>query len=247
MKPIATLAQNVRILTVAVVLGGIATLPVASADDFDPKVVDTSFASAYIPDGFDTNDQSQMVGEGFFPNSCYRPSMVEVAVDHTARKIYVQPSAYKYDGVCLQMIIPFEREINFGLLKAGGYEVVQTKTRTTMGMINVRVAPSSNADDYLYAPISQAYFDQSTGKKMVRLTGTFTNSCARLVDTMVAVQPKVIVVQPISELVENQNCRSGEFPFVKDVEVPSTAKAGRYLLHVRSLNGNAINSLVDLF
>lgn len=240
MKPIATLALVVLAVTSA--FGSQSAL----ADDFDPKVVDTSFATAYIPEGFDTNDHSQMVGEGFFPNSCYRPSMVDVAVDHSLKKIYVQPSAYKYDGICLQMIVPFERVIDFGLLKAGAYEVVQTKSRTTMGLVNVRVAPSSNADDYLYAPISQAYFDQSSGRKMVRLTGSFTNSCARLVDTLAIVQPKVIVVQPISELVDNGNCKTGEFPFYKDVEVTNT-KAGRYLLHVRSLNGNSINSLVDVF
>jgi hypothetical protein len=109
----------------------------------------------------------------------------------------------------------------------------------------VRQSTTDNTDDYLYAPISQAYYSQSKTGRTIILTGEFSNSCMTLTSVKVDIQPEVIVLQPISDMANRANCTAGQFPFSKTVDI-NAAKPGRYLLHVRSLNGNAVNSLIDV-
>ena len=65
-----------------------------------------------MPDGFVSNDTAQIVGEGMFSNSCYRHAETTVRVDHVNKTIHVGPVAYKYNGYCLQVILPFDRVVD---------------------------------------------------------------------------------------------------------------------------------------
>jgi hypothetical protein len=221
----------------------------ALAADLGPELIEAQYHTGYTPDGFDTNDSAQVVAEGLFPNTCFRPATPLVRVDHEKKTVTVDSKAYYYEGFCLQMLVPYDQTLDLGLLKAGKYDVIQKvrqgELAPSLGELNVRVATNSSADDFLYAPISQAFFESKDGKKSVRVTGEFTNSCLELVDVMINVQTKVVVLQPISEL-KTENCRTGKFPFERTVELPADMKAGRYLIHVRSLNGKAVNTLVDV-
>src|ERR1035437_9052314 len=67
---------------------------------FSPSIVQVGYHTGYLPDGFDTNDNVQVIGEGLFSNSCYRPGPVQVNVDQTAKTITLTPKAYFYDGMC---------------------------------------------------------------------------------------------------------------------------------------------------
>lgn len=217
------------------------------AMEYTPVVVESGFHTGYIPEGFDSNDSVQIVGEGLFRDSCYKPGSVRVDVDHEMRRVTLSPTAYQYEGVCLQMLIPYDQALDIGFLKAGNYEVVQKTlgTETFLGDVQVRVATNAAPDDYLYAPVHQAYFEnKSVGRATVKLAGEFTNSCMKLADVIVSVQPKVIVLQPISQIEERVGCREGKFTYEREVQI-TNLKPGRYLLHVRSLNGKAINTLVD--
>lgn len=219
------------------------------AAEFNPPVVaEAGFHTGYLPDGFDTNDFVQVVGEGVFRNSCYRPAAVQVDVDHVGKKIMLRPYAYQYDGFCLQVLVPYDQTLDVGFLKRGTYQVVQKAmgAETVLGDVKVRMATNALPDDYLYAPISQAYFENRPGKgATVKLAGAFTNSCMKLADVRVSVQPKVLVLQPVSDLDDRDDCVEGSFPFEREVRI-GNLKEGRYLLHVRSLNGKAVNTLVDV-
>jgi hypothetical protein len=224
------------------------SLSAVASDPTLPKVVESGFGVGYIPDGFDSNDNVQIVGEGVYRSTCYKPSAVRVTVDEELKQIKVKPTAYYYEGFCLQMLVPFNQVIDLGLLKVGKYSVVQEESSdepARLGSLRVKAATHSTPDDFLYAPVSQAYLDRSGAKARIKISGEFTNSCMRLVDTAVRVQPNVLVVQPISELQDRSDCREGKFPFERVQEVDGVP-SGRYLLHVRSLNGRAINNLVDL-
>lgn len=219
--------------------------------EFEPTVVQAGYHTGYIPEGFDTNDNIQVVGEGMFPNTCYKPATPKVDVNHDLRTITIQPQAYQYGGFCLQVLLPWDQEINLGLLKAGRYQIVQKGLNGAaqgIGEVNVRTATNATADDFLYAPITQAYYEKKGDKNLIKLTGVFSNSCMKVVDVMVSVQSKVIVVQPISELQEptaTRKCEEGYFPFERQVELRHV-NAGRYLLHVRSLNAKTVNNLIDV-
>ncbi len=218
----------------------------AQADD-SVEMVEYGYHTSYIPGGFDSNDNAQIVGEGIYPDTCYRPASPMVKTDPVTREVRVAPYAYHYNGICLKMLVPFDQTLDLGILPAGTFKIKQEQRGRDleMGTIKVGVAASSDADDFLYAPVSQAYAETANGKTKIRVTGSFTDSCMKLTDLIASVEPKVLVVQPIAEREGRADCTSGNFPFDRTVELNGVSR-GRYLLHVRSLNGKAFNHLVDL-
>lgn len=219
---------------------------VASATLPDPKTVKAEFHTGYVPDGFDTNDNVEIVGEGTFTDSCFRPATPKVEVNSEDKTVTVYAEAYKYSGVmCLQMLVPYHQVLDLGLMKAGQYNVIRGEDMNSLGSLKVRIASNSDPDDYPYAPVSQAYYEKVEGVNQVKLSGTFTNSCMDLEEIRVDVQPKVIVLQPIARMMEGENCVEGQFPFEENAVLPEMP-AGRYLLHVRSLNARSVNNLVDV-
>jgi hypothetical protein len=210
-----------------------------------PARVPTSFSKLYAPGGFDSNDHVQIVGEGMFRNTCYRHADTTVRLDEASKRIYLGPVAYEYGGLCLQLILPFERVLDVGILSPGKWEVFQGSEEKKLGEVSIRPATTDSADDFLYAPVSQAFLQQKGSVTEVLLSGEFSNDCLSVEQVRTTIEANVIVLQPISKIENRNNCKNGKFAFAKTV-VLKNVTAGRYLLHVRSLNGNAINSLVNV-
>jgi hypothetical protein len=227
-----------------VLAASVLTLPCLAIAQEEPRPVEVPLERAYIPRGFDANDQAQMVVEGWFRDSCYRFGTAQIKVDYTNKTIKVRPIALLYGGICLDVMVPFQKTIDLGMLPPGRYSVSQTNGGS-LGEVTVSPSMTNEPDDYLYASVSQAYLDVKNGGERIVLAGEYSNTCMRMVDIKVTVEPSVIVVQPITKLIAGDNCRRGRFPFEEVVNI-RVLRAGRYLLHVRSMNGNAINSLVDI-
>jgi hypothetical protein len=211
----------------------------------EPTKVGAIYSHMYAPGGFDSNDHIQIVGEGVFRNTCYRPAVTKVQVNEATRQILVGPAAYEYSGFCLQVLLPFNRVIDVGILKPGRWEVLQGPQAERLGDLNVRAAITENPDDFLYAPISQAFFQQRGTSAEVLISGEFQSSCMKLEDVKVTIEPEVLVLQPIARMETSQPCSDGKFPFNKKVTV-KILPAGRYLLHVRSMNSNSVNTLFEM-
>jgi len=216
----------------------------ASADS-DPVMTGINFNRAYVPNGFDSNDQVEIVGAGIFSNSCYRYAETKVDVDQVDKTITLTPSAYMYTGYCLQVLMPFDHSINLGLLKEGTYKVKEALNPEVLGSINVRAATKPEADDYLYAPITQAFFKSQGSSNLVQLSGEFPLSCMKIKNVLFDKQPDVLVVQPIVELDHSVPCKDGKFHFENLSDVGPLTK-GNYLLHVRSMNGKSVNTVVTV-
>lgn len=212
-----------------------------------PSKVGALFNKMYVPGGFDSNDHIQFVGEGHFRNSCYRPAPEAVRIDQESQVISVGPVAYEYSGFCLQVILPFQRVVDVGILKPGKWTVLETDGTSTLELGEISIAPalSNSPDNSLYAPVSQAFFKQTGKLSRFSVTGNFPNSCMKLVEVKATLEKDVIVLQPFAELDLKPNCSAGAYGFSKDVTIPEIPP-GRYLLHVRSMNGNAINNLIDV-
>ena len=147
----------------------------ASAETNQPPVLQPyGLTTSYVPIGFDDNDNIQVTVDGYFSNSCYKVG--PTAVKFAAPNIIVQQYAYKYSGMCLQIIVPFHQTVNLGILKSGTYHIVDGSSGTRLGALPVTVAKSSSADDYLYAPVSDAFLTFSNGKPSVTISGVFTDS-----------------------------------------------------------------------
>jgi hypothetical protein len=207
-----------------------------------PETVSVAFEKIYVPLGFDSNDNIQMVGEGVFENSCYRPAPTAVTVDVEKKTVHLEPKAYHYGGLCLQVLLPFNRQIDVGILGAGLWTVTQGASNVKVGEINVAVALTKNADDFIYAPVSQAFFNQANGKNEVVMSLELPCDGLPVENVKVSVQKDVLVLQPIMKNDGRSGCARAFLPVQKTVDV-GAVPPGRYLLHVRSMNGTAINSL----
>lgn len=234
-----------KLISLVLIVISYSLLTVTAFADNNPVVVPARFSKVYVPDGFDDNDNVQIVGEGMFSNSCYRYASTEVSVDHNNKKIRLTPTAYKYSGMCLMVIMPFDRALDLGILKKGTYSIVQGQEERQIGHITIHAAIKPEADDYMYAPITQAFFKSDGITNHVFLTGNFPLSCMKLKEVKTHVQSDVFVLQPIVEIDKSVPCAEGEYPFETSVNA-GALKQGRYLIHVRSMNGKSINSLVDV-
>lgn len=224
------------------------SVSLASASTFvesAPKKVGVSFRKIYVPEGFDDNDNVQFVGEGVFSSGCYRYAETVVTVDQVAKVVRIAPAAYKYDGMCMMVILPFETPVDVGILKAGTYKVVQSIDNKELGRIHVRASISQAPDDFIYAPVSQAFFQSKNSENKIYITGSFPLSCMKLKEVRTGVQSRALVIQPIAELDNSVPCVEGKYDFETVSEI-GYVKSGRYLLHVRSMNGKAVNNLVDI-
>ncbi|MCB9255063.1 MAG: hypothetical protein H6617_10315 [Bdellovibrionaceae bacterium] len=217
------------------------------ADDADKPVLQAvSAAKAFIPVGFDDNDQSQLVIAGRFPNTCYQVGPYDVKVDEADHTITVTQFAYVYSGVCLRMLVPYTQTVDLGMLEKGNYQVIDGDSAVPLGKLEIHKATQigPGTDDYIYAPVEDAFveIDKNTGKKVAVLHGAFSNSCMSFDKTEVHAYPEVVIVQPVVRFEEQPNCQAGHFAFKKTVELDKVGD-GAFLLHVRSMNGKAINKV----
>jgi hypothetical protein len=95
-------------------------LPIARADGSHDQMI--SMNDAYIPNNFDTSSDAFVVVNGMFPNSCYR--FKEAKVDHISPTLHeVRAYATVTEGLCLMVLVPFQKEVQLGKLVAGDHAI----------------------------------------------------------------------------------------------------------------------------
>jgi hypothetical protein len=194
----------------------------------------------YVPVGFDDNDEIQVVVEGKFPDTCYRVAFNEVDVDAATNVVRVRQWARKFPGICLPVILPFTAEARVGQLPRGEYSVQANGVDAEQLAVSFGVRPGP--DEFLYAPIERARVEaKADGTLRGIIEGRFTNTCMKLDETRVIDSGKTIEILPIIEMVDRDDCTAAEVPFSWTFDLPGSAGEARRLMHVRSLNGKAVN------
>lgn len=243
--------QILKISQALVLIGGLfaanaAMADVAATDPNQPDVVGVPLTNAYIPDGFDSKNRVRLMVEGYFPSTCYR--IREPQVETTTGAIAVSQTAFKYNGPCLWMMVSYSQPVNVGILKASEYTVKDNYSGRVLGELPVKPAKEKiGPDDFFYANVKDAFVGNiDGGSRAFVVNGVLPGDCWSLKEKRVFVDGKnVITILPIAEKVERPSCKEGEVPFVTSVEIPNVP-AGRYMLQVRSLNGESIMKLIDL-
>jgi hypothetical protein len=238
------LTRHLLGLVVALSSSSLATVALAE-DTLVPVAADRVF----VPTGFDDNDSVQVVVDGNLSNSCYKAAAGEFTIDTETHTILLTPMARVSDSAaCLQVLVPYTYVYELGVLPRGDYSI------SVAGMdgskrLSVAEATSAGPDDEFYAAIDNAYVAEfpSLGRRAVMLEGTYTNTCMRWVRAdLKHVAPDVIEVLPVVAIVDNGNCVDMKFPFKGvSVDLP-TLERGRYLLHVRAMNGSAVNRVFEI-
>lgn len=210
----------------------------------EPLLQPIAINTAFVPQGFDSNDRTQIVIEGTIGGTCYKVGPTLVDVDESTQTIYVKQLAYYYYMPCDYIFTSFTSVVDIGILKSGNYKILDQKSGQTLGLLPVKSATTAAPDDYLYAPVNDAQYLPK--KRQILLTGYYPNVCMHLKQVVTKMDGNhVVVVLPIAELSDaSEQCPHGILPFVQTVDLPPEIKEKeRFLLHVRTLNGQAINKV----
>ncbi len=208
---------------------------------------------SYVPIGFDDNDRIQVVVSGVLPNTCYKLDQASASVSYTDNSVTLEQKVLQYPGVCIPTLVPFAKVVELGILREGNYTLNDKTSGEVVGKLQVTRSSKLEADDFLYAPIGDAYVVQkevanSTESKKCKLhlTGSFSDRCTRLKIVHIHYYPELIIVQPIAERIGGKrDCKPNKTRYSWQGELQN-GLTGNYLLHVRSMNGEAVNKIVDL-
>ena len=218
-----------------------------ASEDTSPELVSIPLAKAFVPIGFDDNDHVQVVVTGEFPDTCYK--LGPVTAKKTASGIEILQQAYRHNGGCLDMMVSFSQVVDLDLLKAGDYEIKDSASGKTIGKLPITVAKAPSPDDYLYAPVEEVMVLEERGGKgpTLYLTGNFPSNRMQIKEVRVQRYNDVVVVQPIMQIVASAGeGRAAAHPRFEVKQSLSNLPRGNFLLHVRSMNGKAVNKMEEL-
>lgn len=197
----------------------------------------------FAPMGFDSNDNVEIVVSGYLPNLCHKNPKAKVKVEDKKIKVTLTSLYYEENNpYCPEMAVPFTETLSLGLLKAGEYKIVVNEKSETTASEELYVDNASRAtvDSHTYAYVD--YIEQ-TGSGKVKLRGYHLSDCFELEKIAAFSNGKnVYSILPILKKVSNF-CPRKMLPFSYEYTVPKDLNAKKVLLHVRTMNGNSVNSI----
>ena len=225
-----------------------------------PSNITSPIKKIYIPNGFDSNDNVQVVMSGIFPNSCYKTGSTGSSVDLQTNTVLVWAKSYDYSGahICTQALVPFLQEVNVGILPPGTYKVKFAGDPSISNTLTVDPHRIESPDDYLYAPVTNAMVldaeiksDESDNylRKTLTLSGKFPYlfvGCLIMKEVIIRNTPNdVLVAMPVAEEIDDERCgQPGTHDFKVDVPI-NEVLTGDVLLHVRVMNGHSLNQVLS--
>lgn len=237
-------------------LGGNFLGRAAVADPGLPRLETLVPEAVFLPQGFDNNDNAQLVVYGTLSDSCFRLGPVDFKVDLAARTIRVRSQVYVYDSDwCLPIISPVTQTVDLGVLPANDYRIeIETETGDARNFGSLPIQASTNAgpDDFLYGEVNDLVFEpNAVGGGKLTLRGTLGAPCMELKEVKVFYRgdsqggARVMEVLPIAGALPTDRCAEARDSFERVIELKTEWK-GLSLIHVRSQNGQSINRVVQL-
>lgn len=218
------------------------SLPSAQAEQIRaPEVV-------FAPNGFDDNDNIEVVLHGHFPDSCYQAGEAKVSLN--GQEIKITNLARRIDSkICTDAIIPWSTTVRLGVLKAGIYSItadLPNGQKKHFANLPVAVSGTTSADDYQYAYVSGAMLDRTGNQPVLSISGSFDLTCMELGKILIKESPSVITVQPTVRRRPGQVCSHtfAPIPYTKHIPLNPRSKNSK-LIHVRSVNGQALNQILE--
>ncbi|MEO5667438.1 MAG: hypothetical protein ABIR96_05215 [Bdellovibrionota bacterium] len=238
--------KNANLMSI-LALTTLSSLVLAREPSFDPVPltveVGVPVTATYIPKGFDSNDNAQIVVSGAYPNSCYKMGPTHVNDDKETHRVSIDVNAYyTSSSYCLMLYIPFTQTIDLGVLPAANYELEINKLNTQT--LPVSVATRDQSDDYLYATIINVV---RLSRDTFELRGILPSSCSQIAEVRVIEEVgNVLTVLPIVRFVPG--CEPKEDPTQLEFAVNFKTRSdlsGSKLIYVRSLNGASVSQVAN--
>jgi hypothetical protein len=199
--------------------------------------------SFIVPRGFDDNDEVTIAIDGFLTSTCHKLGEATWTLNEANRTIYIEQKVKKYSGECTDVKVPFTNYVTIPQLPNGAFTVTGPNALTHQ-VFMVSEAQNAGPDDFLYAPVEiVSIMNNTRGGDYAILEGRFTNLCMVWEKIEVIDASESVVILPIVKMEDRPDCVEGEFWFQKTVNLPKKAPMKRFLTHVRSLNGRAVNAM----
>lgn len=210
-----------------------------------PEIVPAPVKHLYLPNGFDSNDTVEVVVTGTFPNTCYARNEVKVDVKEEIIDIQITAVAHEksYPAIrCPDMNVPFKEVVHIGNLQGGTYQVVVNNQ--IKDELNIAEASSSSVDDNIYAAIE--WVEDMGGNNYV-LHGWRYSNCIDIDKVEVISNNKdTISILPVMKQLSTF-CPMKMMPTRYPVKIDfSSMKMRSPLLHVRTMDGKSVNTIVEL-
>lgn len=237
----------------------------ASPENFESfERIQPQITQVFIPVGFDNNDTAQVIVEVEFNDTCDEFAGASVTAHEefpNTLLVYVEGrKRYRDDEgnqlFCTQVKSKKIKAIDIGRLPIGTYHINSYRNLTkTFGDLVVREARTAKIDDGRYAAVDSLMVqeDEVGARRILTLAGTFSNTCLRIENIIIAkTRDNLIEVLPFVALDEQgQNgdeCKEIDRPFTVHQRIPdetagSKIETGRYLFHVRTMNGGSHNKI----
>lgn len=222
----------------------VATLFVTGAFAGTPEERQVPIEHVYAPSGFDDNDNVEIIITGNLPNLCHKAPSSKVSVYDKTIEIKVTSLYYgENNPFCPQMSVPFVEKISLGLLEKGEYEILVNRDGQFEKTERILISDSQSDDVDMYNYAYVEYVEKELGSDIVRLKGFHVSDCFILDRIEYFSNNKdTYSILPILKQVSNF-CPRKQTPFSYRFRVPNELPAGKILLHVRTLNGNSVNSI----
>lgn len=213
------------------------------------EIVSAPVSHLYVPNGFDSNDTVEVVVTGNFPNACFSRNDVKVKVLGDVIDIKVTAVSHERTSPyrrCSDMVVPFKEVIHVGNLQGGDYEV-RVNAHTPFKLedkMKIAEASSSSVDDNIYAAIE--WVERKSANTVI-LHGWRYSNCIDLDKvTVISNNKDTLSILPVMKQLTDF-CPMKMMPTAYKVELPlSTLKMKQPLLHVRTMDGKSVNTIINL-
>jgi hypothetical protein len=198
----------------------------------------------YIPAGFDSNDNVEVVVTGFLPNLCHKNPSAKVTFDANGQ-VDLEVTSLYYDETnpfCPEMVVPFTLPVSLGVLDTGEYSVVVNHEKGNTGKLMVAESTSNAIDSYHYAYVSNVL--KKPGSHRIHLKGYNPSDCFVL-DKIESVSNKRDSFSILPKMKQIRDfCPMKMVPFTYEYDVPKTLNKKNILLHVRTMDGKSVNTIL---
>jgi len=241
--------MKTRSLNNAIGLGSVCALVMAvGASDMNayastPTLATVPIENVYVPTGFDANDNAEVIVHGFLPNLCHKSPQTKIEVKGNRIDIKVEALNYESDNpFCAPLVVPFVQAISLGVLDKGNYNIHVNNNTVYQREAGIQIAESNSdaVDEHIYAAVE--YVDRTDDRKVV-LKGYNPSDCLELEEIQVISNNKDTYSILPKMRQTSSFCPMKMVPFEYEMEVPNTIQRDKVLLHVRAMQGKAVNSL----
>lgn len=216
-----------------------------------PSIVDAPVNHLFVPEGFDNNDNVEVVVTGEFPNPCFSTNKVEVDVKGDDVFITITALAKQDNNsrLCEDLKVPFTEVVRIGNLQAGTYQlfVNQGSSHELRGKMSIAVSNSNSVDDHLYAQVDYIELGITGGLSGdALLIGSTLSPCMQL-DKVEYISNKAdtFSVLPVMKRI-GRNCPERKTRLEIPIKFkPQQLASSKVLLFVRSIEGKSVHTIID--